>query len=627
MIPVLPTNHSCLDEALRCSLRGWSVLPVHSIDKNGHCSCGKANCGSPGKHPRTKNGLHDATMDIDQINEWWRKWPHSNLGIVTGKSSGLVVMDIDPNHGGFDSLHEMKKDYGDLPETVTVITGGLGEHLFFQYPSNDFDIRNATKLAGYEGIDVRANGGYVVGPGSNHLSGGFYDYEISSSPDDIAIAPMPNWLEKLCSNGHKQSQTNNPPGWVPELMTGVPEGQRNEKCTKLAGYYRRYLPQEVTRAILKSFGENCTPPMEQHEIDRCVASAYSYPIKTPTNGDGLPPANLLNDGINAESVPHKKTHINIYNSDNNDPASNRTIVGQETGHLASDADVESSPKMKAFAQQVESWIERTSGWWGVDEIDRDLGIRSPQQKDHRGKTLRRLEKRGIIERHPRFNKQFRYVNTQTVSLNFKTANNAGVLPIKWPLGIEKYVNLYPGNLVVIAGSPNAGKTAILLNFIHLNQDKFSFYYQCSEMGGDELRGRLDEFPGMEIDDWNFVAEERSCNFADVIRPDCVNVIDYMEMTTELYLVNDYLTAIQHKLGSGIAVVALQKDPDAPLGRGKGFGLEKPKLYLSMDRGKLKIIKGKNWAKKTVDPNGLQVSFKIINGCEFHRTSEWDWPQK
>jgi hypothetical protein len=95
------------------------------------------------------------------------------------------------------------------------------------------------------------------------------------------------------------------------------------------------------------------------------------------------------------------------------------------------------------------------------------------------------------------------------------------------------------------------------------------------------------------------------------------------MTTELYLINTHLTAISHKQGSGLALVAVQKKLDAKYGRGQEFGLEKPKLYLSMDKGKLLIVKGKSWATKNVDPNGLQVTFKIVGGCQFEQTGKWD----
>jgi hypothetical protein len=129
---------------------------------------------------------------------------------------------------------------------------------------------------------------------------------------------------------------------------------------------------------------------------------------------------------------------------------------------------------------------------------------------------------------------------------------------------------------------------------------------------------------MDLEDWHFEAKDRVSDFADVIYPDCINVIDYLEMTTDLYAINAHLTAISHKLGSGIGVVALQKKEGATMGRGQEFGLEKPKLYLSMDKGKLLIVKGKSWARKNVNPNGLKITFDIIGGCQFQATGEWNW---
>jgi hypothetical protein len=302
-----------------------------------------------------------------------------------------------------------------------------------------------------------------------------------------------------------------------------------------------------------------------------------------------------------------------------------TQKGEKTPKMAENGTVLTA-HFEKFSARIVDWIKGTTGWWETRELDSDLGVSSLRDKENRKKVLQRLKERGVIESHPKINKQWRYVNDRATSLNFKTATNSGVLNFKWPLEIEKYVNLYPGNMAVIAGAPNSGKTALMLNLIYLNQQYFPVYYFCSEMGAVELRSRLELFPGMGINDWKFEAIERASEFADVIRPDCVNIIDFLEMTTELYLVNTYLTAINQKLKSGIAIVALQKKVGAAFGRGLEFGLEKPKLYLSMDKGKMQIVKGKSWAQKNVDPSGLQTTFKIVDGCKFQPTSNWDWPK-
>jgi GTPase SAR1 family protein len=194
------------------------------------------------------------------------------------------------------------------------------------------------------------------------------------------------------------------------------------------------------------------------------------------------------------------------------------------------------------------------------------------------------------------------------------------------MGVEKYVNLYEGNIVVVAGSPNSGKTAMMLNLIHLNQDRFPVYYFCSEMGETELGDRLSYFEqeGRQLEDWTFEAINRATNFADVIRPDCINIIDFLELTQDIYLVNQYLTAITHAIGKGVAIIAIQKKVGASLGRGQEFSLEKPRLYLSMDTNRLTILKGKNWTQRNLNPNGLFINYRIEDGYRFVPTSDWNW---
>ena len=113
-----------------------------------------------------------------------------------------------------------------------------------------------------------------------------------------------------------------------------------------------------------------------------------------------------------------------------------------------------------------------------------------QDKNNRRQILHRLKSQGFVEQHQTVNKRFKHRVTQVEGLNYKQAKRGDVLDIKFPLGVERYVNLYEGNLVVVAGSPNSGKTAMMLNLIHLNQNRFPIYYFCSEMGDSELADRL-----------------------------------------------------------------------------------------------------------------------------------------
>jgi Bifunctional DNA primase/polymerase, N-terminal len=69
-----------VDAALAYAARGWPVFPLHTPTPAG-CSCGHLDCGSIGKHPRTKHGVKDATTDEAQIRAWWKRWPHANMAL------------------------------------------------------------------------------------------------------------------------------------------------------------------------------------------------------------------------------------------------------------------------------------------------------------------------------------------------------------------------------------------------------------------------------------------------------------------------------------------------------------------------------------------------------------------
>lgn len=301
----------------------------------------------------------------------------------------------------------------------------------------------------------------------------------------------------------------------------------------------------------------------------------------------------------------------------NSSTNNTSLYCPSSADLAMERDKSVTESVtKSLAERIEVWISETSGWFSYEECDKELQIRDIKDKDNRRQIMKRLKDAGIIEAHPRDNRMLRYIKAATRLIDFKTAGNRTPLAIKYPFGIERYFNTYPGNVIALAGAADAGKTAFLLNLIKLNMADFSTYYQTSEMGPEELASRLEKFEGMALKDWNFVAEERSRDFHDVIRPDCLNIVDYLELAGDFYMVADYLAQIHSKLASGIAIVALQKKRNAELGRGGDFGLEKPRLYLTMDAGKITIQKAKNWVDPQVNPNGLALNFKLVNGCQF-----------
>src|SRR3984893_2708174 len=103
--------------ALKYAARGFRVVPMHPV-KEGRCACSKDKaCARPGRHPMTKHGVHDASVDRDQVRAWWKESPNANIGIAPGSETGILVLDIDPRNKGKETLARLKKELGPLPDT------------------------------------------------------------------------------------------------------------------------------------------------------------------------------------------------------------------------------------------------------------------------------------------------------------------------------------------------------------------------------------------------------------------------------------------------------------------------------------------------------------------------------
>lgn len=284
-LPSAPSP-ACLEAALVYTALGWPVIPLHHFTGNG-CSCSKgANCKSIGKHPRVQRGLHDATTDLAQIRKWWRQWPHANVGIVTGYAVGLGALDIDPRHGGAESLRDLEAEYGALPETLCVETGGGGEHRYFAPP--DASVTSKSNLRA--GIDRKSEGGYIVAPPSLHASGGRYRW---ATLPDAGLAPMPHWFATL--GGHRETcaAATCANATVLDMSGPIPQGQRNTALTSLAGRLRTQGREvgELEVVLSHHNRHRCTPPLAEDEVRAIAASVVKYPSGSASGTeDGEPTA-------------------------------------------------------------------------------------------------------------------------------------------------------------------------------------------------------------------------------------------------------------------------------------------------------------------------------------------------
>lgn len=230
-----------LQYALRYAQKGWFVFP----------------CAPHSKKPfERSNGLNDGTIDPDVIRAWFRADPNANIGVNCGKSN-LVVPDIDPRHGGDDTWHELCMKHSEI-ETLACVTPGGGQHFYFE--AGDYRIASGANVLG-PGIDIRAQGGYVVAPPSR-LAHGAYVWEVEHGPHEIAPQPLPAWIADVIAATR--------PGRVvgSTLPKKLLPGQRRDRLFRLGTMVRdRGANEQEIAALLHAINQGrCQPPLPSCEV-------------------------------------------------------------------------------------------------------------------------------------------------------------------------------------------------------------------------------------------------------------------------------------------------------------------------------------------------------------------------
>jgi len=170
--------------ALEYAAKGWPVLPVHSRAPNGTCTCLSPDCKEPAKHALTPNAENDATTDPEIIAGWWQRWPWANVGVVTGARSGIVVFHVDDKPDALEAYDRLLDEVGLLPITLTGLSGGDGFQMVFRYPG----VCTKSKANAFgPGLDVKADGAWVVVAPSVHITGQVYRWE--DDPPPLALWP------------------------------------------------------------------------------------------------------------------------------------------------------------------------------------------------------------------------------------------------------------------------------------------------------------------------------------------------------------------------------------------------------------------------------------------------------
>lgn len=262
-------EQSLLAEARRLAEAGMAVFPLAT--------------GSKAPTPGSR-GLLDATKDPAAVAAMWAATPAANIGINCGESR-LVVVDVDGAKGGFASLGFWGEEHGPLPETVEALTQGEGAHLYFRAP-NGIAVRTRAGLV--PGIDIRAEGGYVVAPPSVGPSGGAYTWRAGQSPFEREFASLPDWLLALIQGPVASGPV------AAGTADGVPEGQRNTYLTKEAGRLRALGcgEERILSGLVARNQSDCREPLPYEEVARIAASVAAYPAGAALPASGVPVLSL-----------------------------------------------------------------------------------------------------------------------------------------------------------------------------------------------------------------------------------------------------------------------------------------------------------------------------------------------
>jgi hypothetical protein len=190
------------------------------------------------------------------------------VGLVTGRISGLVVVDVDVQHGGPDSVAALEAAHGALSPTVEALTGGGGRHLYYAHHGTLV----ANQVALRPGIDVRGDGGCVVAPPSVHPSGRRYQWVAGRDPDRQPLAPPPVHFFGHCLARDPPGRSR--PHWRRLVREDITPGQRNNTIASLTGHLLRHeVDVDVVRELMLAWNRShCRPPLSDDEVAQVVSS-------------------------------------------------------------------------------------------------------------------------------------------------------------------------------------------------------------------------------------------------------------------------------------------------------------------------------------------------------------------
>jgi putative DNA primase/helicase len=221
---------------------------------------------------------------------------------------------------------------------------------------------------------------------------------------------------------------------------------------------------------------------------------------------------------------------------------------------------------------------------------------------------------------------YRIISCEVKLMDLANAKSQ-IADIVLPLGLNQLVDIKAGQVILVAGVTNTGKTSFMLDLLANNMAKWRVRYINSEMDAAEFRDVLDLYRGVKnFNEWKFepVRLERHMHPADLIMPGYgnLNIIDYLE-PPEAKFASDWVSQIHDRLDGAVSCISVQRVKGREFGHGGAMLNSRPRLVLNLDWGKCTIAKVKFWKnrEKGYNPNGMFFEWTMEDGWRPKKTSK------
>jgi hypothetical protein len=294
---------------------------------------------------------------------------------------------------------------------------------------------------------------------------------------------------------------------------------------------------------------------------------------------------------------------------------------------------ESKPLYKSASAAVEKWLKLHKGeTFDLDTICRQLEIHDADKRNLITIKLFNEVKQGTLEKH---NRIYTIVNKDIINIPWYEADGANTISIQWPrshldddeFSFAPHVVISQGQLIVLAGVSNMGKSCFAQNFLFENMDAHPCLLMVNEYNPGTFKRRISKMdwinPLKEDGTPKFKMIERHGDWKYAIEPDSINIIDWINIAEgDFWKIGTIMEDIQTKLkgGKGMALIVLQKSGTKDLGTGGQYSEHLASVYLTLDYNRLTVRKVKEH-DGAMQPNGKIYGFEIIDGVHFANIRE------